>query len=89
MRVEVLLFGKPRDLAGRSQEFVSIDDGANLGELFGVLGQIHGVDLANELGHPEGLIVMINGRHFGPLGGTLAPLKDTDVVAIFPIAVGG
>lgn len=89
MKVQVLLFGRPRDLAGRSQELVSINEDAELGDLFRFLGDKHGAQLACELGRTEGLIVMINGLHFGPLGGTKASLKDGDVVAIFPIAVGG
>jgi molybdopterin synthase sulfur carrier subunit len=35
------------------------------------------------------IIIMINGRHIAHLGGITAPLKDDDVVQIFPKVAGG
>ncbi len=89
MRVEVLLFGRPRELAGSSQETVALKQGASLSDLFESLGSKYGPSLANELGRTEGLIVLINGRDYSLLGGMSAPLKADDTVAVFPIAGGG
>jgi len=35
------------------------------------------------------IVIMINGRHAVHLGGIDAPLKDDDVVQIFPLVAGG
>ncbi len=89
MRVEALLFGRPRELAGVSREDIVLPPGARLGDLFQSLGEKHGPPLATELGRTEALIILINGRDYGLLGGLSAPLKADDTVAVFPIAGGG
>ena len=89
MRVEVLLFGRPRELAGVSREDIVLPPEARLGDLFQSLGGKHGSPLATELGRTEALIILINGRDYGLLGGLSAPLKADDTVAVFPIAGGG
>jgi molybdopterin converting factor small subunit len=89
MRVEALLFGRPRELAGCAREEVSLAPDASLADLFESLGGRHGPLLASELGRKEGLIILVNGRDYGLLGGMSAPLKADDTVAVFPIAGGG
>ncbi len=89
MRVEVLLFGRPRELAGASEETLSIKGGACLADLFKSLGDKHGPELAVELASPERLMILVNGRHYGPLGGMQTELKDGDKVAIVPAVIGG
>jgi molybdopterin converting factor small subunit len=89
MRVEALLFGRPRELAGSSREDVVLPPGSSLADLFQSLGSKHGPLLASELGRTEALIILINGRDYGLLGGMSAPLKGDDTVAVFPIAGGG
>ncbi len=89
MKVEVLLFGRPRELAGAARKVVSLQDGAHLADLLRSLSAKYGDKMSNELQRTEALIITINGRHFGPLGGVDAPLKDKDTVTIMPAAVGG
>jgi molybdopterin converting factor small subunit len=89
MRVEALLFGRPRELAGCSREDVVLPPGASLADLFRSLGGKHGPSMASELGRTEGLIILINGRDYSLLGGMSAPLEADDTVAVFPIAGGG
>jgi molybdopterin converting factor small subunit len=89
MKVEVLLFGNPRELAGTSTEVLSLEEGTRLSNLLEVLGSRHGKALADELRHTEALTIMINGRHFASLGGVETLLKDEDTVAILPITFGG
>jgi len=89
MKIEVLLFGRPRELVEASRKVVSLDDGARLSDLLDLLARKYGAEVSNELKRTETLIVMINGRHFGTLGGVEAPLNDKDTVAIMPAVVGG
>ena len=89
MQVEVLLFGRPRELAGTSRETFSVGRGLRLSELFELLGGKHGEGLATELQHVERLIVFVNGRDFRTLGGVDLSLADSDTVAILPVVTGG
>ncbi len=92
MRVTVRFFGSLRDLAGRERE-IALDDGSRIEELFSKI-----VEASPELeeilgtvrkGFPEDLIVLRNGRNVESLGGTMAPLLDGDVIAIFRSLNGG
>lgn len=89
MRVEVLYFGRPRELIGTSDETVSIKDGARLADLFALLKASHGDVVASELDRLGSLIIFVNGRDYKTLGGMEAPLKDKDTVAILPFVFGG
>jgi molybdopterin converting factor small subunit len=89
MRVEALLFGRSRELAGSPREEIVLPPGARLADLFQSLGGKHGPLLAHELARTEGLIILINGRDYNLQGGLSAPLKADDTVAVFPIAGGG
>ena len=89
MSVEVLLFGKPRELAGAYQESVSLKEGASLADLFELLGTRHGPSLARELAFPEKFMILVNGRHYTSLKGMQTPLGNGDTVAIVPAVIGG
>ncbi len=89
MSIEVLLFGKPRELAGASEETLNVEDGACLADLFELLGARHGPELAQELASPERFMILVNGRHYGSLGGMKTALKQGDRVAIMPAVIGG
>jgi len=65
-----------------------------VGDLTHVLAERYGPKLGEKLLTPEGelgaeIVIMINGRHVVHLGGIGAPLKDDDVVQIFPLVAGG
>jgi len=65
-----------------------------VGELVRVLGEKYGQRLRNKLLTENGdlgphIIIMINGRHIVHLGGLDAPLKEDDIVQIFPKVAGG
>jgi molybdopterin converting factor small subunit len=89
MRVEALLFGRPRELVGSSREDVVLPSGASLADLFEALGSKHGALLASELRRTASLMILINGRDYSLAGGVNAQLQADDTVAIFPIAGGG
>jgi len=88
MNVEVLLFGKLRELSIR-QQVVSIADGARLRDLVDWLVKEYGADFGEEINHKERWHFLLNGQFYNPLDGMEVPLKDGDVVAILPYLAGG
>jgi len=63
-------------------------------DLARTLGERYGPGLGEKLLTGEGelgaeIVIMINGRHVVHLGGIDAPLKDDDIVQIFPLVTGG
>jgi len=65
-----------------------------VGDLARILGERYGPKFGEKLLTVEGelgpeIFIMINGRHVVHLGGIDAPLKDDDVVQIFPLVTGG
>ena len=65
-----------------------------VGGLIRLLGERYGAGFGEKLLAPDGelgaeIVIMINGRHVVHLGGIDAPLKDDDVVQIFPLVTGG
>jgi molybdopterin converting factor small subunit len=89
MKVEVLFFGHPRELAGTAREVLSLKEETRLSGLFEKLGNRHGNELRSELGNKENLTVLVNGRHYGTLDGVGTILRDKDTVAILPVIFGG
>jgi len=64
------------------------------GDLIRVLGEIYGPALTGKILASDGelgaeAVILINGRHLVHLGGIDAPLKDDDIVRIFPVVTGG
>lgn len=88
MNIEVLLFGKLRELAVR-QQVVSITDGARLRDLVDRLVKEYGVDFSEEVDHQERWHFLLNGRFYNPSDGMEVLLKDGDVVAMLPMLAGG
>jgi MoaD family protein len=88
MRIEVLLFGKLRELAVR-QQVISIADGARLRDLVDRLVKEYGPDFGQEVDHEERWHFLLNGRFYNPSDGMELSLKDGDVVAMLPMLAGG
>jgi MoaD family protein len=88
MNIEVLFFGKLRELAVR-QRVVSITDGARFIDLVDWLVKEYGVGFHEEINHKERWHFLINGRYYNPLDDMEVPLKEGDVVAILPLLAGG
>ena len=89
MKIEVLFFGRPRELTGSARKIVSIKEGAKLKDLFRLLDSLYDAKFTNDLQRKEALIVMVNGRHYLSLDGPETQLSDKDTVAIMPAVVGG
>lgn len=89
MEIVVLLFGKPRELAGTSQETITIEDSAVLKDLVKELGKRHGAALSREVRRKKGIRILVNGREYGLVGGMEAPLSHRDTVVFLPMMFGG
>lgn len=86
--VEVLCFGRFRELAAR-QSIAFLEPGARLADLIEWLVKEYGADFQQEMNQAGEPRILINGQYHDLLGKMEAPLKDGDVVAILPLAIGG
>lgn len=89
--MRVLFFSLVRQLTGEKE--ISVAEVRSVRELLEELSQRYGPAFRQEL-FPGGQassehIIMINGRHMAHTGGLDTPLKDRDVVTIFPMIAGG
>ena len=86
-------FAYYRDITGRRDE--ELPAPALLGDLFRSLVERYGADMHAKLLSPDcqslgpDAIILINGRNIAYTGMLDTPLKDTDVLAVFPIVAGG
>ena len=89
MRVEVLLFGPPRDTAGIPEEKISIEKGSKLEDLVRLLKVRHGPTFSKAVRGKGSTIILVNGLNPDSLEGMKTVLKDGDTVAILPATFGG
>ena len=90
MRVEFLSY--LRDYTGCPE--TSVPTVPTVGDLARILGERYGPIFKDKLLAADGelgseIIIMVNGRHVVHLGGISAPLKDDDLVRMFPLVAGG
>jgi MoaD family protein len=89
MDVEVMFFGKLRDLAGVSKEMIPANNKAKLSELVAKLEEKHGSKFAEEFAATRGLRILVNGREYQVLAGMKTQLKNGDSVVLLPPIEGG
>ncbi len=89
MDIEVMLFGKLRELAGVSKEVVALGDVVTLSGLVSTLGDRHGLKFAEEVTATKGLRILVNGREYQLLAGMETSLRDNDSVVLLPPIEGG
>ena len=89
MDIEVMFFGKLRELAGVSKEIIAIDGAAKLTGLVSTLGDKHGSKFVDEVAATRGLRILVNGREYQVLDGMETKLKDKDTVVLLPPIEGG
>ena len=90
--VRVLFYATIRELTGEKE--TALPFSGTISELVKRLEQQYGCTFAAEAENGSGspldqLIVMVNGRHIAHIGGPDAPVKDGDLVTLFPIVGGG
>lgn len=89
MNVEVMFFGKLREVAGASKETAALEAGGKLSDLMSRLEEIHGAKFAEEVRSIKGLRILINGREYQVLDGVETVLKEKDSVVLLPPIEGG
>lgn len=90
MELEILYFGKLRDMSGgKTRDIVAVDDAQDLKGLIKELEEKHGKDFAEALDATKGLRILVNGRDYQQLAGMDTKLKDKDTVVLLPPIFGG
>ncbi|MFH1640004.1 MAG: MoaD family protein [Chloroflexota bacterium] len=89
MNIEIMFFGKLRDLAGIHKEEVDLETNARLSDLINRLGEKHGDGFCTKIKDMEGLRILINGREYQILDGFDTRLNERDAVVFLPLIEGG
>ena len=89
MEIELLYFGRLREMTGKRQEKLDLREGDRISDLTSRLGEIYESDLDVMINNADHYIVLINGRHHGSLKGCQSLLKAGDQVAFMPVTDGG
>jgi MoaD family protein len=89
MNIEVLFFGKLRELTAVNRRAIAVKDDGKLADLLERLNEEYGVDFRRQVKNIQGLRILINGREYAILGGMEAPLKEGDTVVLLPPIFGG
>jgi sulfur-carrier protein len=89
MDIEVLFFGKLRELSGIRKIVVSVGESARLSDLIKQLGERFGSAFQTGVDHLQGLRILVNGREHGLLGGRETRLRHKDNVVFLPPLGGG
>ena len=89
MNVEVLFFGRLRELTEEPKVIVTLEDGARLSGLAHRLAELYGPEMEEQLETIKSLRILVNGREYAQLGGMEAELKDGDTIVLMPPIFGG
>ena len=81
MRVQVLFFGQLRDIVGRAEEHLELDEGASLDSVMR-----HYQERYPRLVELAGSVVLARNHQFAPLS---TPVSDADEIAFLPPVSGG
>jgi len=89
MNVEVLFFGKFRELTSTRQEVIAVSEGAQLAALIEQLTEKYGNAFHYQVTHTEWRHILINGRECRLLNGMETHLKEGDMVTFLSPIFGG
>ncbi len=84
-----MLFGRLRELAGVSREYVTLAGAADLSQLVRHLEEKHGRAFGEGVAAIKGLRILVNGREYELLAGMETRLSDKDTVVLLPPIEGG
>ena len=90
MELEVIYFGRLRDLAdGKTRETVTFDGINTLKDFIKELGERFGGEFSDTVVSTRGLRILVNGHEYQLLSGMDTKLKDKDTVVFLPPIFGG
>ena len=95
IRVNVRMMGTLRDAAGRSEEELSLEEGADVSSAIRELIDEHGEELERALVDPviqsalPNALILLNGVEIGNLKGLVTALRDGDKMVLLPVTHGG
>jgi len=89
MEIEVLLFGRFREIAGTRQQVLTVQEEARLSDVLEQLDEIYGSGFGAEVKRRGWVRILINGREYGLLDGMETLLKHNDQIVILPTIGGG
>lgn len=95
MKVKVQYLGYIKNMLNKREEYLELEDDANLSDLLNKLAGIHGATFKKEVYEPglnnvkTGFSVTINGIFIGQLGGLDAKLSEGDNVLLMSLMSGG
>ena len=88
-QIEVIYFGRLREIAGLRQETLGIEPGGTLSGIIKVLSAKYGSGFKERIENPDRYGILIDGRHYETVGGLESSLKDGDQVVFMPVTMGG
>ena len=89
------MMGTLRDSAGRSEEELSLEEGADVSTAIRELIDEHGEELERALVDPviqsalPNALILLNGVEIGNLKGLVTALRDGDKMVLLPVTHGG
>lgn len=89
MNLEVLFFGKFREITGVSRMSAVVKDGARLADLVDYLTGQYGDEIRKNIEDIPGLRILVNGREYYLLGRLEAPLAEGNTIVFLPPIAGG
>ena len=87
--------GTLKDAAGRSEEELSLEEGADISSAIRELIDEHGEELERALVDPviqsalPNALILLNGVEIGNLKGLVTALRDGDKMVLLPVTHGG
>ncbi|MCW4036685.1 MAG: MoaD family protein, partial [Candidatus Bathyarchaeota archaeon] len=91
IRVNVRMMGTLRDATGRSEEELSLEEGADVSSAIRELIDEHGEELERALVDPviqsalPNALILLNGVEIGNLKGLVTALRDGDKMVLLPV----
>jgi len=89
MQIEILYFGRLREISGHRQETLNRPQGDTLSSIISILAEKYGGEFKKRIDDSDRYSILINGRHYLTIAADRPKLKDGDQVVFMPVTMGG
>ncbi|MCW3996365.1 MAG: MoaD/ThiS family protein [Candidatus Bathyarchaeota archaeon] len=95
MQVKVHYISLVKSYTNKSQEEITLNDDATVGQLLDQIAKAYGPKFSQEVYDPDKkemkstFVAMLNGVHINQLKGTSTPLKNGDTLILMSLMTGG